>query len=200
MPEPVTNGSQCHGTLRPVRRASPATKSFLKRLRHHPVETISILQYFEEVLYRGLVLKSLLNKNGHSKRDVMGACVVSSAIFGVLHIVNVFAGASVLPTLSQIIHATSTGLFFAAVFLRTKNLWIPILLHGLLNLSVQIFDGLVSPDLLSQNPTPQAGADIIGLLIYTLFITLPILVAALVLLRKVEPDGISNAKSRAGNP
>ena len=107
---------------------------------------------FEEVLYRGLVLKILLKKNGRSKRGVMGACVISSVIFGLLHIVNIFAGAPVLSTISQVIHATSTGLFFAAVFIRTNKLWIPILLHGLLNLSSQIFCAIVSPELLLQSP------------------------------------------------
>jgi CAAX amino terminal protease family. len=113
------------------------------------------------------------------------ACVISSMIFGFLHIVNIFAGDPVLATLSQIVDATAIGLFFAVVFLRTKKLWIPILLHGLLNLSVQIFDAIVSPDLLFQSSTPQTEVDIIGLIIYTLFITLPMLTAALVLLRKV---------------
>ena len=147
---------------------------------------------FEEVLYRGLVFKILLRKTGHSKRGVIFACVISSVIFGVLHLVNVFAGASVLSTISQVVHATATGLFFAAVFLRTKKLWIPILLHGLLNLSAQIFNAIVSPDLLLKIPEPQTGTDAIGRTIYTLFIALPILIAALVLLRKVEPDGIPN--------
>ena len=149
---------------------------------------------FEEVLYRGLVLKMLLRKTGHSKKGVIFACVISSAIFGLLHIVNVFAGAPVLSTISQIIHATATGLFFAAVFLRTKKLWIPILLHGLLNLSAQIFDAIVPPDFLLQSLEAQTGADIPGLTIYTLFVTLPILIAALVLLRKAEPYETSNEK------
>ena len=146
---------------------------------------------FEEVLYRGLVLKLLLKKNQDSRQGMIFACVISSAIFGFFHIVNVFAGAPVLSTLSQVVDATATGLFFAVVFLRTRKLLMPILLHGLLNLSTQIFDAIVSFDLLLQNPAPQTEVDIIGLIIYTLFTSLPMLIAALVLLRKVEPGSIT---------
>lgn len=148
---------------------------------------------FEEVLHRGLVLKILLKKTGGSKRGIILACVISSAIFGLLHIGNILAGAPVLPTVTQIISATATGLFFAAVFIRTGKLWIPIFLHGLLNVSVQIFNAF-SPDALMQNIESQDGTDIVGFIINTLFQTLPILIAALILLRKVKPDEISDKK------
>ncbi|MDR1617057.1 MAG: CPBP family intramembrane metalloprotease [Syntrophomonadaceae bacterium] len=149
---------------------------------------------FEEVLYRGLVLKILLKKTGGSKRGIILACVISSAIFGLLHIVNILAGDTVLPTVTLIISATATGLFFAAVFMRTGKLWISIFLHGLLNVSSQIFNAIVSPDALTQNTEAQARTDIVGFIINTLFQTLPILIAAVILLRKVKPDEISDKK------
>jgi len=155
---------------------------------------------FEEVFYRGLVLKILLKKNGDSKRGIIFACVVSSAIFGLLHITNVFAGAPILPTISQVIHATAVGLFFAVIFLRTRKLWIPILLHGLLNVSSQIFNAIISPDAIMQNtPYESAGTDNVGLIIYTLFVSLPLLIAALILFGKVKPDGIYDKKTDVPN-
>lgn len=149
---------------------------------------------FEEVLYRGLVLKILLKKIGGSKRGIILACVISSVFFGLLHIGNILSGYPVLPIVTQMISAIATGLFFAAVFMRTGKLWISIFFHGLLNVSVQIFDAIVSPDALTQNIESQAGADIVGFIINTLFQTLPILIAALILLRKVVPDEISDKK------
>ena len=149
---------------------------------------------FEEVLYRGLVLKLLLKYTGSSKREIVSAVVISSTIFGLLHAVNIIAGAPVLPTISQIISATATGLFFAVVYLRTKILWIPIFFHGLLNLSVQIFDAIISPVTQYQTAESQSGAqvgmDITGFIIMTLLSTLPILIAALILLRKVKPEEV----------
>jgi membrane protease YdiL (CAAX protease family) len=152
----------------------------------------------EEVLYRGLVLKILLGKTGSSKRGIFFACVVSSVIFGVSHIVNLLNGAPVLQTLTQMIMGMGIGLFFAAVFLRTRSLLIPILFHGLLNLSSQIFNAIstVSLDALSSpNAAAQTGTDIISFVMYTAFCTLPVLIAGLILLRKVKPDDISFART-----
>jgi len=147
---------------------------------------------FEEVLYRGLVLKILLKKTEDTKKGIIFACIISSVIFGlVAHIPNLFAGTrTYLQTVNQIITAITAGLFFAAVFVRTKKLWITILLHGLLNLSAQIFDAITSMDLVVQN-AEQTGTDIGGYIFMTLLEALPILIAGLILLRKAIPDEIS---------
>jgi len=142
---------------------------------------------YEEVLFRGLVLKLMLKKTGFTKRGVVYACVISSVFFGLVHISNIIAGAPVLPTVTQIIHASATGFFFAVIYLRTRKLLITILFHGLLNLSVQIFNAIVSPEVLMQNAEIQAEPDIISFIANTAFIALPVLIAGLILLRKVKP-------------
>ena len=152
---------------------------------------------FEEVLYRGLVLKILLKKTGGTKKGIMFACVVSSMLFGLLHIPNLITGAPVLQTVSQIISAATIGLFFAAIYLRTKRLWIPILFHGFLNLSAQIFNAIVASDTVAQGVETQTGTDIVGFILMTLFEALPPLIAGLVLLRKVKSDDISDEKTDA---
>ena len=152
----------------------------------HPLIGTAI---FEEVLYRGLVLKLLLRKQSDSKNSIIKACIISSVIFGFLHITNFYAGDSVMEVTTKIVTATTAGLFFAAVFVRTRKLSLTILFHGLLNLSSQIFNALVSPDITVQSPEAKVEiANILGFIINILFVTLPILIAALVLLRKVKPD------------
>ena len=155
---------------------------------------------FEEVLYRGLVLKMLLKKTGDTKKGIIFACIISSVVFGlVAHIPNLLAGTrTYLQTVNQIITAITAGLFFAAVFVRTKKLWITILLHGLLNLSAQIFDAITSMDLVVQN-AEQTGTDIGGYIFMTLLEALPILIAGLILLRKAIPDEIPNKKDIVSN-
>ena len=150
---------------------------------------------FEEVLFRGLVFKILLRKTGDSKRGIVFACVVSSLLFGLVHIFNILAGAPVLPTVINVISAAASGVFFAAVFYRTRKLLIPILFHGLLNLSHQIYDALVSPDVLLQSTGSQAGINIPWPTIFTLFGNLTIVIAGLVLLRNVRPNEISSEKT-----
>jgi len=147
--------------------------------------------FFEEVLFRGLVLKILLKKFGSTKKRIVGAILISSVFFGSVHFVNIIAGAPVLPTITQIIHASTGGFFYAIVYLRTRKLLIPILFHGLLNVAAQIFDAIISPEVLMQNANALVETDIIGFIVNTLFISLPVLIAGLFLLRKVKPEEIS---------
>ena len=144
----------------------------------------------EEVLVRGLLLKILLKKKGHSKRGIINACVISSAIFGLAHIVNL-THMAVSSVISQIIYATAVGLFYAALYLRTKTLWVPILLHGLFNLSSQVIDAIT----LLPDAQPRVDIDIVGFIVNTLLIAVPFLIAGLVLLRKVKPDEITEKKN-----
>lgn len=154
---------------------------------------------FEEVLYRGLVLKLLLAKMGYSKKGIIGSCIISSVLFGIGHVSNIIAfGGDILPFVSQIIYCIAWGIFFAALFLRTKTLWIPIIIHALSNLSVQIFGVIISPAILLQSAEAQGNTDILGFIVLTLIKTLPALIAGLVLLRKAKPENKENSISQRG--
>jgi membrane protease YdiL (CAAX protease family) len=140
---------------------------------------------FEEILIRGLILKLLLLAMGHTKKGIINACLISSAIFGILHIMNIVIVGDLLPVIAQVIWATFFGVFYAALFLRTKTLWIPILLHGLTNVSTQIFNVIVSPDI-SQNQTASGIANALT----NVALALPFLIVGLILLRKVKVEDV----------
>ena len=147
----------------------------------HPLIGTAVL---EEVLVRGLLLKLLLTKMGGTQKGIVNACLIASLIFGLAHIVNLthMGVASVIP---QIMYATAIGLFFAALYLRTKRLWVPILLHGLFNLATQIFDAITLPSAIQS----QSDTNLIGAIIGACVVAFPFLLAGGILLRKVEPDG-----------
>lgn len=54
----------------------------------------------------------------------------SAAIFGLIHAANILAGADVGTTIFQVCYAFALGILFAAVLIRTGNLWTCILCHG----------------------------------------------------------------------
>ena len=140
---------------------------------------------FEELVFRGLVLKILLVTMGDSKRGIFKACIISAVIFGIVHIVNLIHAADTLAVIAQVIYASFLGLFYAVLFLRTKTLWIPIILHGLTNLSIQIFNAIIFID----NVPTQTEPNIIVALIPLIF-AIPFIIVGLVLLKKVTPDDI----------
>lgn len=96
----------------------------------------------EECFFRGAIQSIFAKKYAHSVKGVWFAALIASSIFGIFHLINLFAGFDPLVTFLQVISATSTGLFFAAVYLRSRNLWVPILVHALIDtaaLSKSIF-------------------------------------------------------------
>ena len=148
---------------------------------------------FEETLCRGLILKTLLKKMGDTKKGVIAACVISAALFGAAHLVNLtwMDPLSVIPT---VFYATAGGIFFGAIYLRTKTLIAPILLHGIMNVSSQVFDAFTSPDFISQRDA-VITIDITETVVMTLILVLVFLVPAFILLRKVKPAEIVEPKS-----
>lgn len=150
---------------------------------------------FEEILYRGLIFKILLKNMGDSRRGTIMACIVSSVIFGLVHITNLidiykYAGhlsiAVVLPVLSQVVFTTAFGLLNAALFLRLGTLWIPILIHGTGNLATQTFASLLSHDRILQFLQSPASMNIPEFIMSTSVSTVPLLLAGLFLLRDIK--------------
>ena len=152
---------------------------------------------YEEVLFRGLILKILLKKMGQSKRGIINACLISSAIFGISHISNVvgligyseqMSVSVVLPIISQVIFTSAFGLFAVALFMRSGTLWVPILIHGIGNLTVHIFVAYASRDWILQFVETPIEMSFPEFALSTLLPTIPFFVVGLLLLRKVKPN------------
>lgn len=140
---------------------------------------------FEETLIRGLTLKLLLKKMGSSKKGIIVACIVSSILFGISHITNLFLGDSLVKVIGQIFSTTAIGFYFAVLFLRTRTLWVPILVHMLVNLSSYIFNVIVSYDVLVQRA--QASANIESNIANRVLLIVVFSIAGWILFRKVKP-------------
>lgn len=95
--------------------------------------------FLEEIIFRGFLFKMM------EKDNVNVAIIVSSVTFGIGHIVNLFNGAEIIPTLLQICYAISAGFMFVTIFQKGKSLWPCIICHALINsLSIFSIDNFVS--------------------------------------------------------
>ncbi len=79
----------------------------------------------EEMLFRGLIFTAFREKHG-----VFIGVLVSSFVFGFLHITNLVGGAEIGPTLFQMVSAGLSGIVSAWVFYKTENLIPTIIYHG----------------------------------------------------------------------
>ena len=89
--------------------------------------TMLNIGFIEEVIFRGFLFKMM------EKDNLKSAMAVSSLTFGIGHIVNLFSGADLIPTLLQICYAVSLGYLFVIIFYRSKSLIPCILTHAAIN-------------------------------------------------------------------
>ncbi len=88
---------------------------------------------FEELVFRGYILMILLEKKKPGVKGVFWAVVGSSALFGLVHLMNIVAGADPLATLLQVGYSFLVGAMCAIVMLKTGSVWYSVLLHAVYN-------------------------------------------------------------------
>lgn len=86
----------------------------------------------EELFIRGLLLNYIEKLFCKSKNSTMIAVVASSVIFGLGHIPGTI-GMPPLVTVSKVVWTIGMGVFFGMVYKKTANLWVPIIIHFLIN-------------------------------------------------------------------
>ena len=139
--------------------------------------------FIEEILFRGLILPLMLRRWGQTKRGIYQAVIVSSVIFGLLHLINLLMGRrTMLSTGAQIIYGLFFGIFFAACFLRNRSIWPVIFTHALFDFCGNLTELTTANDF---GAIPQTNLQ--GVLM-VVALTLPLLLYGLFILRKVKPE------------
>lgn len=87
----------------------------------------------EETCFRGMVLLGFLRKRRGTVLGRFLSIIFSSAVFGVVHLVNVFLGASPGAVLMQIGYSFLIGAMCSVVLMKTANIWLCVLLHAVFN-------------------------------------------------------------------
>lgn len=93
---------------------------------------------FEEVIFRG-ILMGKLRENG---RSPLACLVISSLLFGAIHLTNA-VGMPLRDVLLQTGYAVVIALVFGAIYLKSGDLFTVILAHALIDVSSRLF--LASP-------------------------------------------------------
>lgn len=94
------------------------------------IAAVAATALFEELIYRGIILDELTRA-----LPVQRAVLISSAIFALSHAANLIAVPSfILGTLVQVVYTFFMALVLSAVYLRSRNIWLVVLLHAAFNL------------------------------------------------------------------
>ena len=86
--------------------------------------------FTEEIAFRGFPV-SLLMRQWRDEKRILTVAILTSVIFGLIHITNLAAGADFGSTIFQVVTSICMGLFFCGIYLRSGNLWITIAIHAL---------------------------------------------------------------------
>ena len=87
----------------------------------------------EETCFRGMVLLGFLRKRRGTVLGRFISIILSSAVFGVVHLINIFLGASPTAVLMQIGYSFLIGAMCSVVLMKTANIWLCVLLHAIFN-------------------------------------------------------------------
>jgi hypothetical protein len=142
--------------------------------------------WVEEILFRGLVLTTFLQKWGQRRSGIYLSVLVSSVLFGAIHLMNFIQGRKpLLNTGTQIAFAIFFGVMFSAYLLRNRSIWPVILLHAAVDWAGTLDEVAVGGGLRLTAPTMSLDMALVSILI-----TLPLFIYGLYILRKVEPDSL----------
>lgn len=89
---------------------------------------------FEEFAFRGVVLLAIMERRRKTNLDIFVSILLSSAVFGVTHLLNVIGNwGSIGAVLLQICYSFLIGGMCAFVLIKTANIWLCVLLHSTFN-------------------------------------------------------------------
>lgn len=88
--------------------------------------------FIEELYIRGL-LQTIIEKLFYKKKNAsFYAIILSSVIFGAGHIFGAL-GSSLLAIICKVVWTIALGLYLGIIYKKTNNLWVPIILHTVID-------------------------------------------------------------------
>ena len=86
---------------------------------------------FEELAFRGVILPMLAEKRHTTRKGLFWSLILTSAVFGAVHLANVLLGAGLGGVILQIGYSFLIGAMCSVVLLKTRNIWLCVILHAL---------------------------------------------------------------------
>lgn len=93
---------------------------------------------FEEFFFRGIIADLLIRLLPESGFGVWCAAVLSGVIFGLMHLSNGLGTSGISGVIIQAVAASVIGIMIAAVYFRTRNIWVVVFLHALNDVAASI--------------------------------------------------------------
>ena len=120
----------------------------------------------EEFFFRGCIANILADKYLKSEKGLYITVFISGCIFGAMHLINLFSGVEISGVIIQAICTIPIGCLFTAIYLRTKNIWLLVFIHGLNDFAGLINSGLYGVDTVESAISGYSYLQLISIFIY----------------------------------
>lgn len=147
----------------------------------------------EEIGSRALTIDNAYRVQGEIK--IYKYLILTSIIFGLSHITNIFFGASLSATISQIFYATGFGILFGAIYLRTGNILPGIISHFIIDFA-SAFNPAYDPSSTEKMMLHTEEVNVVQALIQIIIIGGILALYGLFLVRKKKHDEITEVWSK----
>lgn len=113
--------------------------------------------FLEEVAFRGLILYAFVRMWGSTTPGIIKSVLVSSLLFGCMHVIYILSGSPLPAVLLQIVETFFLGILLAALVLSGNSIYPAVFFHGIvnlaafLNLSANSSDGIATSSWLLLN-------------------------------------------------
>ena len=94
----------------------------------------------EEITFRGLVLPTLYKYFKNKKNREFLTIFVQAALFGIVHLVNLFAGSGIVPVITQIGYSFLIGAMCGIAFIKSGSFYTAVGLHFIFNIGGLLYD------------------------------------------------------------
>ena len=119
----------------------------------------------EELVFRGIIAQTLLERYGTARAGVWKACLVSGALFGAAHLSNLL-GSAPFGVLMQCVFAASLGVMLAAIYFRTGNLWVTVFLHSAMDIAAMLIGGLYGTTSVAESVSGYDASRLLSVAVY----------------------------------
>ncbi len=131
---------------------------------------------FQEFIFRGVVLYTFIRIWGNSQAGIYKSVLLSAFVFASLHIFNLVLGEEPWLVGLQLVSTIMAGIYYAVLVLFGGSLWPAVVIHGVLNASINIY-AVNTPGF----------SESVGGWILILLLQLQLVMLSLMLLRRMPP-------------
>lgn len=114
----------------------------------------------EELVFRGIIAQTLLERYGTARAGVWKACLVSGVLFGAAHLSNLL-GSAPFGVLMQCVFAASLGVMLAAIYL-----WVTVFLHSAMDIAAMLIGGLYGTTSVAESVSGYDASRLLSVAVY----------------------------------